>query len=209
MIDVAAGHDHCLALIAGRNGQELGIQRLRPAGRWDDDQSSLAGPGERPNLRGRDSRWSGHELRAAFRRNPESLGTEHLGELGDGTTTDRRTPVAVGTLTCVVSVAGGRDHGLAVRSDGTVWAWGTTPTDSWAMERSSIAPRPVQVTGLSGVVAVSAGAFHSVALLRGWHRPGPGVGTTWGNSGTGRPRTVRRHRSVTGLSDVVSIGTGP
>src|SRR5439155_1486868 len=51
-------------------------------------------------------------------------GANGLGQLGDGTTTDRRTPVRINSLTNVVSIACGEFHSLAVKADGTVWAWG-------------------------------------------------------------------------------------
>ena len=63
-------------------------------------------------------------------------GYNGAGQLGDGTTTNRLTPVPVSGLTGVVAIAGGGCDSLALKSDGTVWAWGelvnsatdTTPT---------------------------------------------------------------------------------
>ena len=53
------------------------------------------------------------------------MGYNYYGELGDGTATDRSTPVQTSGLTSgVTAIAGGYDHSLAIRGDGTVWAWG-------------------------------------------------------------------------------------
>ena len=57
-------------------------------------------------------------------------GANGSGQLGDGTTTDRLTPVQVvgpggsGWFTDVQAVAAGLHHSLALKTDGTVWAWG-------------------------------------------------------------------------------------
>lgn len=53
-----------------------------------------------------------------------SWGGNSFGQLGDGTTTNRSTPVQVPGLTEVTAVGGGGNHSLAARFDGTVWAWG-------------------------------------------------------------------------------------
>jgi len=67
-----------------------------------------------------------------------SWGDNSWGELGDGTTALLRTQyrdIAAGSD--VVQVAAGRIHNLALRSDGTVSAWGSTSTG-----RSATAPPP-------------------------------------------------------------------
>jgi alpha-tubulin suppressor-like RCC1 family protein len=51
-------------------------------------------------------------------------GSNEDGQLGDGTTTNRSTPVQVSGLSNVTAVAAGASHSLALRGDGTVWAWG-------------------------------------------------------------------------------------
>jgi hypothetical protein len=49
------------------------------------------------------------------------------GQLGDGTVTSRNEPVQIGTDTnwSSASLAGGYDDTLAVKQDGTLWAWGS------------------------------------------------------------------------------------
>jgi alpha-tubulin suppressor-like RCC1 family protein len=88
-------------------------------------------------------------------------GYNSKGRLGDGTTTDRRSPVPVVGLTDVRSASAGAFHSLGVRMDGSVRAWGWNGTgalgtggtaDSWA-------PTPVSV---SGAAVGSAGGIHSV-----------------------------------------------
>ena len=54
-------------------------------------------------------------------------GRNEVGQLGNGTApTASNRPVTVSGMTGVVATAGGLDIGLAVKSDGTAWAWGPT-----------------------------------------------------------------------------------
>ncbi|MGW5420105.1 RCC1 domain-containing protein [Streptomyces sp. NPDC003943] len=94
------------------------------------------------------------------------------GRLGDGTTTDRPTPVRVcdvGTtapctqfLSRVTSLATGYQHAIAARSDGSVATWGFNGNGQLGDGTTLARATPVQIE-LSDVVSVAAGEFHSVA----------------------------------------------
>ena len=53
-----------------------------------------------------------------------ACGYNEHGRLGDGTTTDRLTPVQVSGLSNVTAIAACGAHTVALKEDGTVWAWG-------------------------------------------------------------------------------------
>jgi alpha-tubulin suppressor-like RCC1 family protein len=131
------------------------------------------------------------------------------GELGNGTNPTRQTtPVTVSSLSGVVELAGGRNHALALKSDGTVWAWGLNTSGQLGNGSKTSRNTPVQVQGITNAVAVAAGADHSVALLA------DGRVLTWGEAGRGQlgnGSTLDRTSPVTvaGLpGNVTFIGCG-
>src|SRR3989339_220929 len=75
------------------------------------------------------------------------------------------TPVKVSALSNVTAVAGGGYHSLALKSDGTVWAWGGSDYYSQLGNGTTgSSPTPVQVSSLSSVTAIAGGVDHSLAL---------------------------------------------
>src|SRR5207302_1336180 len=88
----------------------------------------------------------------------------------DGGSTDSSRPVPVagpdgsGSLTNVSAIAGGSFFSLALRSDHSVWAWGSNGSGQLGDGTTTDRHVPVQMTGLSGVVAVAGGGGYSVAL---------------------------------------------
>ena len=113
-------------------------------------------------------------------------GVNGSGQLGDGSTTLRRTPVKIGTATTWSSVSAGGSHTVALQADGTMWAWGLNSTgqvgDTTITQRNA----PVQIgTGAQiGVtktwVSATAGTNHCVAIAS------DGTIWAWGSNGSGQ-----------------------
>src|SRR5437879_239537 len=83
------------------------------------------------------------------------------GELGNGTITPYggvATPGQVGNLAGVSAVAGGSNFSLALKSDGTVWAWGNSGWGQLGQGSYGSSTTPVQVSGVTAMTAISAGA---------------------------------------------------
>ena len=137
----------------------------------------------------------GHSLAVASDGTVWAWGSNDYGQLGDGTHTDRPTPVPVSGLTSVVAVAAGEEHSLAVKGDGTVWAWGRNYYGQAGVGTTTDRPRPVQVSGLAGAVAVAASGSGSLALK------GDGTVWAWGHR-------VTTPAPVSGLSGVVAVAAG-
>lgn len=126
-------------------------------------------------------------------------GRNSNGQLGDGTTTDRYSPVQVNGLTDVIAIAAGRDHTSAVKNDGTVWTWGLNFSGQLGDGTTTDRYSPVQVSGLSGVAAITCGAGFTLALKND--------GTVWGWGYDGGDGTTNKTTpyQVSGLTNIISI----
>lgn len=132
------------------------------------------------------------------------FGLNNNGQIGDNSTTTRKSPQPVSGLANITAVAAGGVHAMALTSAGALYAWGdnlygqvgdSTPTDR---------KTPVLLS-LSNVTAIAAGEFHSLALtssgdLYGWGR------NNFGQIGNGNTTNVNTPTLV--LTGVVAIGAG-
>jgi alpha-tubulin suppressor-like RCC1 family protein len=135
-------------------------------------------------------------------------GKNQNGQLGDGTTTQRLTPVQVSVLTGVTAVAAGNAYSVALKNDGTVWAWGYNGNGQLGDGTTTQRLTPVQVTGVSGITGISTGWSHTIARKND--------GTTWGwgwnydgqlcNGGTSNATT--NPTQMTGLTGATSVSAG-
>ncbi len=94
-------------------------------------------------------------------------GDNTWGQIGDGTQVGpKSTPVSLGASTQWKSVAAGGSHTLAIKSDGTLWAWGLNVDGQLGDGNASGSrqPNPKQIGVAKDWVAIAAGDAHSIAL---------------------------------------------
>ena len=130
-------------------------------------------------------------------------GLNQYGQLGNNTTTNSRSPIAVqaaGTPMAgktIVQVAAGADHSLALDSDGALYAWGSNAYGQLGNGTTTNSSVPVAVkiagTPLAGktIIQIVAGANHNMVLTSdgavytwGWNYHGQLGNNTKTNSNT-------------------------
>lgn len=109
-----------------------------------------------------------HSLALDTSGNAWAWGDNWTGQLGDGTTADRLTPVAVSMPSGIsfIAVSAGGDHSLALDTSGNAWAWGENSAGQLGLgttSDNSLVPLPVDMPAFA-FTAISAGAQHSLAL---------------------------------------------
>jgi alpha-tubulin suppressor-like RCC1 family protein len=209
---VAAGGSHSLAVRADGTVWAWGSNANGQLGNGTTTSSSV--PVQVSGLTGVVAVAAGTSYSAALKSDGTvwAWGQNANGQLGDGTTTQRTTAVRAGaTLTGVVRISAGAAHVLAVRSDGTAWAWGANPDGRLGLGDTVQRTTPTQITGVSGVAttpgAVAAGADHSVVA-----RADRTV-VSWGanaNGQLGHGDTTQRTSPtvVSGLTGVTAVSAG-
>jgi len=130
-------------------------------------------------------------------------GSNWLGRLGDGTATimeagfeivennDRHSPVKI--MDNVVAVSAGDNHTMAIRSDSSLWAWGSNAFGQLGDGTTTAAVQHSPIKIMDNVVSVSAGDRHTLALRN------DGSLWAWGMNNFGQlgdGTTIDRHEPV-------------
>ncbi|HEX6873138.1 MAG TPA: cell wall anchor protein, partial [Micromonosporaceae bacterium] len=104
--------------------------------------------------------------------------------------------------TNVTQIAASGTHSMALKTDGTVWAWGNNYQGMLGDGTTTNRSYPVQVVGLSGVTQIAAGGMHSLALRS------DGSVWSWGANDRGQlgDGTWNSHSLA---APATSIGGGP
>ena len=140
-----------------------------------------------------------------------TLGDNTYGQLGNGKFGDYyQTPVQVVGLTDVKAISAGGSFSMALKDDGTVWAWGDNHWGQIGDGTTQEEHLPTEVPGLANVSSISVGYSHNVIAKQ------DGTVWEWGKivsltasiplPGTGLPvRQVNSPVQVAGLSNASSV----
>jgi regulator of chromosome condensation (RCC1) repeat-containing protein/PASTA domain-containing protein/Regulator of Chromosome Condensation (RCC1) repeat protein len=132
-------------------------------------------------------------------------GSNQSGTLGNGTSTGSvSTAQQVPGLSGITQIAMGVVDVYAVRSDGTVWAWGYNQSGQLGNGTTTASYSPAQVPGLTGITQVSAGLGYVLA------RRSNGTVWAWGDNSRGflgDGTTVAHHtpEQVPGLAGITRV----
>lgn len=104
-------------------------------------------------------------------------------------------------------VAAGYDYTLSLKSDGTVWAWGSNGYGMLGNGSNTDSNIPVQVSGLTEITTIAAGGSHGVALKSG------GTVWNWGNNSDGQLGNTSNTDTqipvqVSNISGVTAVAAG-
>lgn len=171
VIAVSAGLDHNLALLADGS-----------VWAWGQNYNGQVGDGTSANVRTLPVRVSGlrdviaiaaggyHSLALRSDGTVWGWGWNVEGQVGSGSLAQQDVPTRVvgpggaGFLGGAVAIAGGHYHSLALRSDGTVWAWGWNSDGQLGNGQTEDALTPALIDRLQDAFQIAAGQQHSLAL---------------------------------------------
>lgn len=147
---------------------------------WGDNDNGQLGDGTygrttakyTPVQVGTDTDWvsvasgMGHTLALKTDGSLWAWGSNHFGELGDGTNLRKTVPVQIGTATDWVSISAGGSFSAAIKSDGSLWTWGDNRMGELGIGTVAILEKntPTRVGTATNWASVSTGSSHMIAL---------------------------------------------
>lgn len=129
----------------------------------------------------------GHTLAIKTNGTLWAWGLNSAGQLGDGTNNPGSiVPIQIGTATNWQFISAGAEHSVAIKTDGTLWAWGRNSEAQLGDGTNNNSNVPIQIGTDNNWVAVSAGSEHNLAkksngTLWAWG------GNTYGQCGNAIP----------------------
>jgi alpha-tubulin suppressor-like RCC1 family protein len=134
-------------------------------------------------------------------------GRNELGQLGDGSTTDRRRPLQVAGLTSVTEVSAGDEHACALDLLAGLSCWGRNTSGQLGDEMFASRSAPAPVRFVNGAEVIAAGQSHSCATVA------TGAVRCWGLNrerqlGDGTTMDTRAPVEVAGVAGAEAVGVG-
>ena len=176
IVDIAAGDDHSVALRNDGTIWTFGNNLFGTLGTTVNVGTNTPNPKplQVPNVSGVISVVAGPHHNLVLRSDGTvwAFGLNQYGELGtatnNGSLAANPTPTQVPGLSHITAVAAGDGYSLALRNDGTVWAFGRNSFGQLGSTTNNgnlnANPTPTQVSGLGSAIAIAAGQSHSLAL---------------------------------------------
>ena len=137
-----------------------------------------------------------------------SFGRNTWGSLGLGDRVDRYTPTRITGLSNVVAISAGYDHNFAILTNGDIYAFGANNAGQLGLG-NTVHPRtsPQKVTTICNVVAIAAGAWHSLFLTTSGDVYSCGWGA-YGALGHGDKSNQSSPKRIAALSNVSMVAAG-
>lgn len=131
-------------------------------------------------------------------------GNNRLGQLGNDTQNDQRSPIPITTLgNNIIALAAGHSFSIALKADGSVWGWGSNRYGQLGdnTRTAKAIPQPVPVPVPGTVTAIAAGRDFAFALKK------DGSLWAWGFNGKGQLGDDTRDLKVSPVQ-VLQPGSG-
>jgi alpha-tubulin suppressor-like RCC1 family protein len=196
-VSVLGGFTDWCRVNAGKGGHSLGIRQNGTAWAWGYNLNGQLGDGSGGPLNSKSSPvsvlggftdWcqvSGGAVHSLGVRQNGTLwawGAGTRGQRGSNTDTDVYSPViVVGGFTDWREASAGFEHSLGLRTNGTIWAWGSNSSGQLGDETTVSKSSPVSVVGgFTDWCGVSAGSNHSLGIRTN------GTIWSWGSNNQGQ-----------------------
>lgn len=132
-------------------------------------------------------------------------GNNEDGQLGDGSITNKLTPVQI--ISNVIDIAAGHNHTIVLKSDSTIWVWGNNSYGQLGINSTINSIIPIQVIGFNNIRSIAAGSMYSFAIKNN------GDVYSWGENSYGQlglGDTTKRivPTQINSISNVIKIKGG-
>jgi alpha-tubulin suppressor-like RCC1 family protein len=102
------------------------------------------------------------------------------GQLGDGTTVAKSSPIQIGSSTNWASLTTSGTHNVAIKTDGSLWGWGRGYNGGLGLGDTNNRSSPTQVGSLTNWLRICSGQYTTLAVKT------DGTLWAWGDGGAGR-----------------------